>query len=151
VNLYGYVLGNPINRIDPRGLFEYYGNWGGPNWTGRYEKSWDQMTAEERWNAEHDPLRVPITPQDWCYHDHDVCYGEAREVCAKCGECSNGKLNECDKKLRNCLINIGLSDSVLDEAYRVTAITVFYLQPAVRNATEENKENASNWLLTIKW
>src|SRR5207302_1948832 len=36
LNLYKYGSNNPDDRIDPFGLsdFKYYGNWGGPGWTG---------------------------------------------------------------------------------------------------------------------
>jgi RHS repeat-associated protein len=33
LNSFVYVQNNPVNRIDPFGLFRWHGNWGGPGWT----------------------------------------------------------------------------------------------------------------------
>ncbi|MFZ6028030.1 MAG: RHS repeat-associated core domain-containing protein, partial [Chloroflexota bacterium] len=48
VVLYGYVQNNPVNFVDPEGLQKIYGNWCGPDWTGGYDKPWDQLTDEEK-------------------------------------------------------------------------------------------------------
>lgn len=31
------VQNNPVNYIDPLGLWRWHGNWGGPDWTGGQE------------------------------------------------------------------------------------------------------------------
>jgi hypothetical protein len=48
VNLYGFVENDGLNWVDVSGLFRWHGRWGGPNWTGGFRKSWDEMTEEER-------------------------------------------------------------------------------------------------------
>ncbi|MFY9925901.1 MAG: RHS repeat-associated core domain-containing protein [Opitutaceae bacterium] len=96
-NLYTYVSNNSINREDPFGLFVYYGNWGGPNWTGGYKKPWNKLTPAEQQDALNNPLRGPIDAQDECYKEHDICYGGC-----KCFSCRW----KCDSKLLKCLTKL---------------------------------------------
>jgi len=150
VNLYGYVLNDPVSFVDPMGLWTYYKRWGGPNHTAGRKGSWDtfseafrkdiQRQIDEGW----DPASpyAPKDAQDTCYMHHDICYGECRMRCAN-DSCSDGcirkGLNECDRALKSCLINIGLSGKLLDEARKIAAIVVFELQPANRDAIVENR------------
>jgi RHS repeat-associated protein len=136
INIYSYVLNNPVNFIDPLGLATYYGNWGGPNWTGRYRKSWDQLTPEQQRRALSDPSRVPIDKQDVCYMHHDICYGNSRTKCADepCPrDCEKKAFNKCDDELTGCLVNCGIMPNVADEIRRDLAIPTFVIQPAYRN------------------
>src|SRR6266704_3862313 len=57
----------------PNGGFKYYGNWGGPGWTGGSLIPYEDMTAEERAK-----LLPAIDNQDECYKQHDLCYSNAR-------------------------------------------------------------------------
>jgi RHS repeat-associated protein len=47
INLYGYVLNDPVNWIDPNGLFQWHGNWGGPSWTAGQEKPEANLTPAD--------------------------------------------------------------------------------------------------------
>jgi RHS repeat-associated protein len=135
VNLYAYVSNDPVNWIDPLGLFEYYGRWGGPNWTGGYNTSWDKLTPYQRQQALTDPKRIPQDAQDKCYQSHDICYGTSREKCADdpCpGQCEKEELNKCDSELSSCLVGCGMMPDAIDEVHRLIAIPTFHLQPAYR-------------------
>ena len=99
VNVYRYVSNNPMNRRDPLGLWQYYGNWGGPNWTGGQNGTWNDIDRSK--------VKPPIDKQDQCYKEHDICYGKCRDDNA-CK--SNGRANcfkECDRQLSQCLIRLG--------------------------------------------
>ena len=60
---YTYVEGNPVSLVDPNGLFEMYGNWGGSNWSGG--KSGQRIPTN---------LMPPTDNYDACYAQHDYCY-----------------------------------------------------------------------------
>lgn len=69
-NLYSYVESNPITTHDPSGRWQWYGRWGGPEWTN----------GSSRWKESghfphlpKDPNYVPpLDPQDELYRQHDV-------------------------------------------------------------------------------
>jgi hypothetical protein len=101
MNSYVYAEDNPVDLIDPFGLkphctlmgvcyqvpdsapqgcaffdpncFVYYGNWGGPGWTGGQYRPLEDLTAKEQAN-----LKPPIDAQDACDMVHDYCYSKAR-------------------------------------------------------------------------
>ena len=154
MNLYSYANSNPVNFADPMGLFTYYKRWGGPDWTAGKKGSWDTFSDSFRKNIQRQiangwdpgsPYR-PEDEQDTCYMFHDICYGECRMKCGNDTCCLRKCLNSCDRVLRDCLMDIGLSANPLDEARRIAAIPVFELQPANRDATAENeKDGGSRW------
>jgi RHS repeat-associated protein len=69
-NTYTYVDDDPIVGVDPLGLRKIYGNWCGPNWTGGFSKSWNQLTLRQR----HQVL-PPVDALDDACQLHDLCYG----------------------------------------------------------------------------
>jgi RHS repeat-associated protein len=98
-HLYTYVGNNPLNRIDPLGLFEYYGNWCGPNHTGGFDKPWDQLTSQEQQNA-----LLPKDDLDSCCQIHDLCHADCRAN-HPCSETDRQDcLNRCDRGLANCAV-----------------------------------------------
>ena len=50
VNLYQYASNDPSDRIDQSGLsdFKYYGNWGGPGWTGGQWIPYENLSPARR-------------------------------------------------------------------------------------------------------
>ncbi len=75
VNLYQYVRNDPLDRVDPLGLYDfaYYGNWGGPGWTGGQWTPYENLSPARRAR-----LAPPIDAQDACYMRHDICYSQCR-------------------------------------------------------------------------
>jgi RHS repeat-associated protein len=99
---YAYVEGNPVNYADPRGLVKLYGNWCGPNWSGGFKKSYDQMDSVERVVA-----LAPNDKLDSCCRDHDITYAQCR-VDYPCDKKSRSKcMRDADRRLSNCSTNVG--------------------------------------------
>ncbi len=73
--------------------FKYYGNWGGPGWTGGQFKPYESLTAQEK-----QYLSPPIDAQDACYMEHDLCYSNARVT--------HTSTATCDFELQQCLRQI---------------------------------------------
>jgi RHS repeat-associated protein len=72
-NAYPYVANNPINMTDPSGLWQFHGNWCGPNWSGGQEKPIENLKPKE--------IKKLLPPEDywdWCCMEHDLCYMRCR-------------------------------------------------------------------------
>ncbi|MBI2311142.1 MAG: hypothetical protein HYU77_01375 [Betaproteobacteria bacterium] len=131
LNLYLYVRGQPLGYVDPLGLcdpddyvcqaavgqtslpipgvgalpsgFRWYGNWGGPGWTGGFWSNWNGLTP-----AQQVSVRQPIDSQDACYMAHDICFGGCRgnsgNICPPRDRAAC--FRDCDRRLSQCLANL---------------------------------------------
>ena len=109
LNLYGYVGNNPISFVDPNGLWKWYGNWGGPNWTGGNVGTWEDLVDNGI------TPKPPYPGQDECYEAHDKCHAACRDDFR--GQCPEkwksakmalgGCLRDCDRALSRCLKKLG--------------------------------------------
>ncbi|MCP3888344.1 MAG: hypothetical protein GY702_05660 [Desulfobulbaceae bacterium] len=98
MNFYAYVQNDPINKIDPWGLFDFHGEWCGPDHTGGYPKSWGELSEGEKRNA-----IPPRDGMDSCCQDHDRCYARCREQ-YPCDEAARQDCQRlCDIELYNCV------------------------------------------------
>jgi len=97
LNLFLYAGANPINAIDPKGLKKIYGNWCGPDWTGGYDKSWDQLTDEEKQS-----VASPEDELDSCCETHDKCYVKCRENFPCLEDDRKMCFRQCDLQLNMC-------------------------------------------------
>lgn len=102
-NLYAYVDNNPISHRDLSGLFQWYGNWGGPQWTNG-TNTWSESGSNFPYYPGQTGYVAPIDPRDACYFCHDVCLHNASTVQnnANRQQCRG----DCDIKLANCLSNV---------------------------------------------
>jgi RHS repeat-associated protein len=138
-NLFAYVRGNPIGRIDPFGLIEWpldapmpwnegaegippllpnalvptYGNWGGPGWSGGERDAFSRRVGPH----------APVDSMDECFVAHDSCHAEI--------ECPK---KTCHRELLGCLTQLPDKpeewskpprDDRLARYYRRGAIVVF--------------------------
>jgi hypothetical protein len=105
-----YVENNPVNEIDPTGLLKLYGSWCGPDWTGGFRKSFDELDAIERKVA-----LDPIDNLDQCCQTHDITYADCREKYPCEMALRKQCFKEADRHLSNCSAGAGggLSPMVL--------------------------------------
>ncbi len=137
-DLYGYVLNDPVNFVDPWGLFRWHGNWGGPNWTAGQKKSWNDFSQAEKnriLNATDIKDGAPYDKQDEFYMQHDIAYGDCRDKCASSpcpSKCEEKCFNEADYDLANNLFQNGFSNPKW-----LPTGSIFILQPGYRNGGYE--------------
>ena len=97
MNLFLYAGANPINAIDPKGLQKIYGNWCGPDWTGGYDKPWDQLTEDEKQS-----VTSAVDELDSCCETHDKCYAKCRENFPCLEDDRKMCFRQCDLELHMC-------------------------------------------------
>jgi RHS repeat-associated protein len=90
--LYVFMVNDPVRRFDPFGLFEYYGNYCGPDYCGGKHQS------ERECACSRDPKPSPTDAMDSCCKDHDMCLG------------GGGKGRDCDTAMCKCLSNVDCTD-----------------------------------------
>jgi RHS repeat-associated protein len=124
LNLFVYVQNNPINFVDPFGLFDfkYYGNYGGPGWTAGKWRSWEDIRPGTT-------IPAPINSQDFAYLRHDQCYGICRNSCNEEGH--GACFNRCDNNLVQDLLNLDNS-SFNSDIHRNLAVPTFVGQQIYR-------------------
>ena len=94
LNLYSYVGGNPVNAIDPLGLFEIYGNWTGSNWSGG--KNGPIIPANPA---------GPVDTVDACAMQHDYCYATTQASKSQCTASRPHTISDCDAQLARCTLS----------------------------------------------
>lgn len=87
----------------PDTCFWYYGNWGGPDWSGGQWKPLEDLTPEEA-----SKLAPPIDAQGACYMQHDYCYSHNRQKHG--GRSCRRDEGKCDGTVAQCLRKAAESD-----------------------------------------
>jgi hypothetical protein len=126
----------PIGHRDPSGLFQWYGNWGGPQWTNGTD-TWGESTSNFPYLPGQTGYEPPTDPRDACYFCHDVCLHNTSTVQndASRQQCRG----DCDTKLANCLRGVRNStggmygDTGAEEAFFATRYNQFVRSPYIKS------------------
>lgn len=105
-NLYAYVDNNPIGHRDPSGLFQWYGNWGGPQWTNGTD-TWSESASNFPYLPGQTGYVPPVNQRDACYFCHDVCLHNTSTVQHDTNR--QRCRGDCDTKLAACLRRVRTS------------------------------------------
>jgi hypothetical protein len=92
-NLYRYVEDDPIDGVDPTGLFPVkYGNWCAPDWTGGQVEEYSPKHSRGHY-------LTPIDDLDSECRRHDICYYKCRNN----NPCSPSGRSECFRQCDDVL------------------------------------------------
>ena len=127
LSFYEYVKSNPVIGIDSYGLelsFRWYGNWGGPGWTGGYWTGPGNPWPNLENLPPNFPFKDPIDAYDACYKDHDICYSDCRGL--ECDRDINRCNRRCNRELADCLWKTKLPGfTPLEDLQTLITIPVF--------------------------
>ncbi len=138
-HVYDFVENAPTRFVDPDGLWKWYGNWGGPNWTAGCKGTWEQVVDQKMDQKE------AIDSQDKCYEMHDKCHAACRDefraappekwqsAKLQLGKC----LRKCDWDLSKCLKNLPKADPA-NNCHSKIGGAVFCVLGAVGHAFESD-------------
>jgi RHS repeat-associated protein len=102
LDTFSYVGSDPLNGVDPFGLIKIYGSWCGPDWTGGFRKSYEELGA-----AEKSVALPPVDALDQCCKTHDITYANCRAKLP----CDRQSRQQCfqraDLALSACAANAG--------------------------------------------
>jgi RHS repeat-associated protein len=102
LNTFTYVGSDPINAIDPSGLVKLYGSWCGPNWTGGFRRSYDELGPIER-----SVVLPAIDILDQCCQVHDITYADCRSKYPCEAKSRQQCFQDADRQLSSCAANAG--------------------------------------------
>ncbi|CAB1369747.1 RHS repeat-associated core domain-containing protein [Denitratisoma oestradiolicum] len=132
LNQRAYVSGDPVSNTDPTGLVKVHGNWCGPDWTGGFEKPWDELSVAERAS-----VMAPRDDLDTACMVHDMCYASCRNK----GECGGGDYLKRETCMKAC------DDALAIEAGKYGGLDGFAVSQAMRRPgprTNMTYEDISN-------
>lgn len=104
--------------------FFYYGNYGGPGWTGGQWQPWEKL-GDPFHPGIPAGMAPPIDAQDACYMNHDRCYAQSRV--SNVGSEQKESLGErtCDGELMQCLQGLNSSDDPSNNGWSHIAQPLF--------------------------
>jgi len=83
-------------------LVKLYGSWCGPDWTGGFRQSYNELDPVERSIA-----LSPVDELDTCCQTHDITYANCREK-NPCDKKARAQcMQEADRELSSCSANSG--------------------------------------------
>jgi len=97
-NPYAYCIANPINLVDPSGLWHWNRtNWCGSDYNGGIHKPLEDIVSDKDLRKK---LKPPNSHLDYCCMNHDFCY----MMCREGGGHSLGYCHRvCDSRFVGCL------------------------------------------------
>ena len=102
MNTYTYVENSPLIYSDPKGLIKMYGSWCGPDWTGGFSQTYNELDEAERAVA-----LGPIDALDTCCQVHDITYASCRDQYPCDKEARAACMQQADRVLSNCAAQSG--------------------------------------------
>jgi RHS repeat-associated protein len=128
LNLYQFCGNNPVNVLDVDGRIEFYGNWGGPDWTGGQTRPYESLTP-----GQQAVLIAPIDSMDDLFQTHDLAYSAARVT-------ERNAIDAATKARNEALKNASLPEQVA-MANKISTKAIREAQSQCRRALNQADDN----------
>jgi len=131
INIFAYVDGNSLSRIDSLGLFRVYGNWCGPNWTGGQRAPFDYSVPPSKYLP-------PTDYTDVTCERHDKCFATCRSIYP----CNRDERFQCMVKCNFDLVSAQRFGSSSGTSF-VTSFVIWFFYSL---STKSGRELGKLWL-----